>query len=98
MHPKSMRESLLKTFKVGDFSTLIGFLGGTVSPLNEKNMVQIVGAFATSHAPQILVQPKISEEYTRQLQEVQKALMEVGKRIGNRRSIPTEMSAALFSN
>jgi hypothetical protein len=29
----------------------------------------------------ILVQPKISEEYTRQLQEVHKALMEVGKRI-----------------
>jgi len=46
-------------------------------------MAQIVGAFATSHTPQILVQPKISEEFTRQLQEVHKALMEVGKRIRN---------------
>lgn len=44
-------------------------------------MVKIVGAFATSHTPQILVQPKISEEFTRQLQEVHNALMQVGRRI-----------------
>ena len=46
-------------------------------------MVKIVGAFGCSHAPQILVQPKVSEEYTTQLARVHEALMEVGRRISS---------------
>jgi len=46
-------------------------------------LASIVGAFATSHTPQLVVQPKISEEFTRQLKIVHEALMEVGKRIRN---------------
>ncbi|MEM2651262.1 MAG: hypothetical protein QXU87_04215 [Candidatus Caldarchaeum sp.] len=44
-------------------------------------MAKIVAAYASSHTPQLVVQPKISEEFTRQLQIVHNALMEVGRRI-----------------
>ena len=44
-------------------------------------MTRIVGAYAFSHAPQILAQPDFGEEYKAKLKKIQEALMEVGRRI-----------------
>ncbi|MEM4189360.1 MAG: hypothetical protein QW544_02440 [Candidatus Caldarchaeum sp.] len=47
-------------------------------------MGRIVGAYMSSHAPQLIIQPKVSEEYTLQLGKMHKTLMSVGEMIRSR--------------
>jgi hypothetical protein len=44
-------------------------------------MAKIVGAYMSSHAPQIILQQRVSDEYIAQLAKVQSALMSVGERM-----------------
>ncbi|MDJ0275171.1 MAG: hypothetical protein QXO17_01915 [Nitrososphaerota archaeon] len=44
-------------------------------------MARLVGAYMSSHAPQIILQPKVSDEYVAQLAKVHAALMNIGERI-----------------
>jgi aromatic ring-opening dioxygenase catalytic subunit (LigB family) len=44
-------------------------------------MAKIVGAYMSSHAPQIILQPRVSDEYVAQLAKVQSALMSIGERM-----------------
>ncbi|MCS7117453.1 MAG: hypothetical protein NZ957_01520 [Thaumarchaeota archaeon] len=47
-------------------------------------MARFIGAYMSSHAPQIILQPRVSEEYVAQLARVHGALMELGDRIRRR--------------
>lgn len=44
-------------------------------------MAKNVGAYMSSHAPQIILQPRVSDEYIAQLAKVQGALMSVVERM-----------------